>query len=225
MIPVDLIYKLAKTKFGIILCLIGQFGLGAGLLIYGLLLNVHLDKPGVDLNIADRSTLQITQHVEFDLEFLFGDYMYTTRRDEVASRSYVIPVLRTDEEGRRYTSYYLALEAKTAREYDIYDRISDNSYAWATDETGTVEWAPEKEHLNGYLRLMNFNERRYMKSYLSGMGYSEAEIHKLMVPYVVVTDTELVGLRSVLGVFLLAGGVINLIFMIRQSVKNRKNEV
>ena len=219
------IYKLAKTKVGKIIGFVGTMGIGAGLLIYGLFVDANQRKPGVDLNTADWSTLKWTQHVEFDLSFLMDSYMYTVKKGEVVSQSYVIPDLQINEEGRIYATQYLALEAKTSQEFNIYDRISENSYAWAIDETGTVEWAPEKEHLNGYLRLMNLKERKYMKEYLRGMGYSDAEIRELVVPYVVVTNTESVGRHIIFGAFVLVADIVSLFFMIRRSVNNGKGEI
>ena len=215
-IPRDLFLKFARSTFGRILSSVGMFVIGAGLLIYGLLADVHMNQLGVDLNDADWSTLRLTQHVEFDLDFLVGEYMYRTKNEEVVSRSYVVPDRKLEEEGL-YVDHFLGLEADTGQEYVTYDKIIENSWLWMTDETGTVEWAKDTAHINGYLRRMNLRERKYMKEFLTDAGYTEAEIKEVMVPYVIVASRKPIGRHIVYGAFILIFGVVGLFFSFRRK--------
>lgn len=221
-VPIGLFSKFARTTAGKILGFVGLFGLGVGLLTYGLFVDMHMNKPGVDLNFADWSTLRLTQHVEFDLDFLVGEYMYRTKNNDVVSRYYVVPDLQANEEGV-YCMHFLGLAADSAQEYNTYDKIAENSWKWWSDETGTVEWAPDTEHINGYLRLMNLNDRKNMKAFLADAGYSEAEIREVMVPYVIETNKEPIGRHIVFGAFLIVCGMVDLFFIFRRKVLGGQN--
>lgn len=198
--------------------LVAGFGLvviGIGCIVYGMIVLSNLRKPAEDLYQVDWETLHANQHIMVDLEFLGGIYMIRSENGKVKSQFYVVPEIQADQESL-YFSHFIGLAAAGEDTFAVYDRISKDSYDFWNDETGLVEYAPETVHLDGYLRKMTKNDKKYMTEYLQEMGYSDEEINQVMVPFVLMTNgNSMTGITIAGAVVVLFGGVILAITFIR----------
>ena len=179
---------------------IGFLGIGLAVAVYGMILTINLRKPAVDLNKVSWTTLKANQHVTIDLDFVMDEYMVYGEKDKnhevknVTSRFYTVPEITADENGGLNMTHFMGV-AVPAKEAATYERIADKSYAWWTDTTGTVAWDPESVYIDGYLRKMSSDDKKYMREYLYDIGYSSEEVDEMLVPYVIMNNaSSMVGL-------------------------------
>ncbi|MBR4581073.1 MAG: hypothetical protein IKO32_07555 [Lachnospiraceae bacterium] len=200
---------------------IGLTVIGIGVLIYGIILGVSMKMPPVDLYEVDWTTLKTNQHVEFDMDFLADCYMFYERDGRETSRFYAVPDLYVDEEGYVDIGHFMGIGVASSN-FDQYDKLSEASYEWWMDETGTVEFGKEVIHVDGYLRKMSANDRKYMTKYLTeDWGYSEADLDQVMTKYVIMTNGSSNSGMILVGAICLAVGLVFLGFAIFRFVKGR----
>lgn len=199
--------------------------LGLAVAVYGLILWSNLRKPAVDLYNTDWTTLKSNQHVTIDMDFLMDEYMIyesgrTNKSMEVTSKFYTVPDLVMDENGMLYMAHFMGVAVPVA-ESEKYDRLADASYAWWTDETGTVPYPTETILIDGYLRKMSKNDIKYMTEYLQDIGYTDGDINEVMVPYVIMNNSS-----NTTGL-ILAGGLMAAIgigFLIWTIIRIKKDK-
>ena len=200
---------------------IGLTIIGIGVVIYALILNINLKKAPVDLYEVDWNTLKPYQHVEFDLDFLMDCYMYYEKDGSETSRFYALPELYADEEGYVNVGRFMGIAVAKA-DFDRYEKIVDNSYAWWNDTEQTVEFAPDKIHIDGYLRKMSSNDKKYMTKYLTeDLGYSSDEAAAKMTKYVIMTNTNSTSGMMIAGFVIAVVGVVFLVMTIIRYMKGR----
>ena len=169
---------------------IGLTVIGLGVLIYGIILGVSMKMPPVDLYEVDWSTLKANQHVEFDMDFLADCYMFYERDGKETSRFYAVPYLYAGEDGYVDIAYFMGIGVAN-KDFDKYEKLADSSYEWWSDETGTVEYGKDAIHVDGYLRKMGSNDKKYMTKYLTeDWGYTQEEADQMMVNYVIMTNAS-----------------------------------
>ena len=205
---------------------IGFLGIGLAVAVYGLILTINLRKPAVDLNKVSWTTLKANQHVVIDLDFVMDEYMLYGEKDKnhevknVTSRFYTVPEITADENGGLNMTHFMGV-AVPAKETATYERIADKSYAWWTDTTGTVAWDPESVYIDGYLRKMSSDDKKYMREYLYDIGYSSEEVDEMLIPYVIMNNaSSMVGLVAA-GLVMAALGAAFLIITIIRIKKDR----
>ena len=192
---------------------IGFLVIGIGLIIYGTILSINLRQPPVDLYNVDWNTLHANQHVEMDVDFLMDCYMEYEKDGKVTSAFYVMPEFKEDEEGL-YFGHFMGVAA-TSSEFAKFDTIVDKSYEWWGNED--AEWnTTDLVHVDGYLRKMSANDKKYMTEYLQEIGYSDEDIKQLISPYVLMKNKDITW-GTLLGGALMAvvGGVFLAITIIR----------
>ena len=194
---------------------------GMIMLVYGLILNINLRKPAVDLYSIDWNDLHGSQHVVVDLDFLMDPYMLYEKDGTVTSQFYTIPDLYQGEDGRLYMGGFMGV-AVTKENFSKYDKLVDQSWEWWTDETGTVAFTSEPIHIDGYIRKMSANDKKYMRQYLQDMGYTSSEIDQLIVPYVLMNNASS-NLGFIFGglIVLVLGGVFTALAVMR-PLKDKK---
>ena len=200
---------------------IGLTVIGIGVLIYGIILAFNMKAAPVDIYTVDWNTLKPYQHVEFDLDFLGGCYMFYERDDVETSRFYAVPNLYATEDGYVNIDHFMGVAVAKA-DFDKYEKVADASYEWWMDETGTVEFGKETVHIDGYLRKMSSNDKKYMTKYLSeDWGYNQSEIDQIMTKYVIMTNGSSNTGIILAGTITLVLGLVFLGFAIFRFVKGR----
>ena len=200
---------------------IGLTVIGIGVLIYGIILAFNMKAAPVDIYTVDWNTLKPYQHVEFDLDFLGGCYMFYERDDVETSRFYAVPNLYATEDGYVNIDHFMGVGVAKA-DFDKYEKVADSSYEWWMDETGTVEFGKETVHIDGYLRKMSSNDKKYMTKYLSeDWGYNQSEIDQIMTKYVIMTNGSSNTGIILAGTITLVLGLVFLGFAIFRFVKGR----
>ena len=200
--------------------------LGLGVLVYGTILLVNLRKPAVDLNKTDWTTLKPYQHVCVDLDFLMDEYMiHSSGRSESSmketARYFTVPELVMDEDGSLYMKHFMGVVVPS-KEVETYKRIADNSYEWWTDETGTVAWGSESVYIDGYLGKMSKDGKKYMREYLQEIGYTDAEIDEMMIPYVIMNNASSVSALVIAGAVLTVLGAGFIIWTVIRIKKDKE---
>lgn len=200
---------------------IGLTVIGIGVMIYGIILAFNMKAAPVDIYMVDWNTLKPYQHVEFDLDFLGGCYMFYERDDVETSRFYAVPNLYATEDGYVNIDHFMGV-AVAKVDFDKYEKVADASYEWWMDETGTVEFGKETVHIDGYLRKMSSNDKKYMTKYLSeDWGYNQSEIDQIMTKYVIMTNGSSNTGIILAGTITLVLGLVFLGFAIFRFVKGR----
>ena len=200
---------------------IGLTVIGIGVMIYGIILAFNMKAAPVDIYMVDWNTLKPYQHVEFDLDFLGGCYMFYERDDVETSRFYAVPNLYATEDGYVNIDHFMGV-AVAKVDFDKYEKVADSSYEWWMDETGTVEFGKETVHIDGYLRKMSSNDKKYMTKYLSeDWGYNQSEIDQIMTKYVIMTNGSSNTGIILAGTITLVLGLVFLGFAIFRFVKGR----
>ena len=200
---------------------IGLTVIGIGVMIYGIILAFNMKAAPVDIYTVDWNTLKPYQHVEFDLDFLGGCYMFYERDDVETSRFYAVPNLYATEDGYVNIDHFMGVGVAKA-DFDKYEKVADSSYEWWMDETGTVEFGKETVHIDGYLRKMSSNDKKYMTKYLSeDWGYNQSEIDQIMTKYVIMTNGSSNTGIILAGTITLVLGLVFLGFAIFRFVKGR----
>ena len=200
---------------------IGLTVIGIGVMIYGIILAFNMKAAPVDIYTVDWNTLKPYQHVEFDLDFLGGCYMFYERDDVETSRFYAVPNLYATEDGYVNIDHFMGVAVAKA-DFDKYEKVADSSYEWWMDETGTVEFGKETVHIDGYLRKMSSNDKKYMTKYLSeDWGYNQSEIDQIMTKYVIMTNGSSNTGIILAGTITLVLGLVFLGFAIFRFVKGR----
>ena len=200
---------------------IGLTVIGIGVMIYGIILAFNMKAAPVDIYTVDWNTLKPYQHVEFDLDFLGGCYMFYERDDVETSRFYAVPNLYATEDGYVNIDHFMGV-AVAKVDFDKYEKVADASYEWWMDETGTVEFGKETVHIDGYLRKMSSNDKKYMTKYLSeDWGYNQSEIDQIMTKYVIMTNGSSNTGIILAGTITLVLGLVFLGFAIFRFVKGR----
>ena len=200
---------------------IGLTVIGIGVMIYGIILAFNMKAAPVDIYTVDWNTLKPYQHVEFDLDFLGGCYMFYERDDVETSRFYAVPNLYATEDGYVNIDHFMGVAVAKA-DFDKYEKVADASYEWWMDETGTVEFGKETVHIDGYLRKMSSNDKKYMTKYLSeDWGYNQSEIDQIMTKYVIMTNGSSNTGIILAGTITLVLGLVFLGFAIFRFVKGR----
>jgi hypothetical protein len=194
---------------------------GIIMLVYGLILNISLRQPAKDLYSIDWSTLHGSQHVVVDLDFLMDPYMLYEKDGVVTSQFYTIPDLYQADDGRLYMGGFMGV-AVTKENFAQYDKLVDQSWEWWNDETGTVAFTSEPIHIDGYIRKMSANDKKYMREYLQDMGYTSSEIDQLIVPYVLMNNASS-NVGFIFGglLLLVLGGVLGA-FAVMRTIKDKK---
>ena len=194
---------------------------GIFMLVYGLILNISLRQPAKDLYSIDWSTLHGSQHVVVDLDFLMDPYMLYEKDGTVTSQFYTIPDLYQADDGRLYMGGFMGV-AVTKENFAKYDKLVDESWEWWNDETGTVAFTTEPIHIDGYIRKMSSNDKKYMREYLQDMGYSSSEIDELIVPYVLMNNSSS-NLGFIFGgLILMVFGCVLGAFAVMRTIKDKK---
>ena len=202
---------------------IGLVVLGLACLVYGTILTVSMKMPAKDIYNTDWESLKANQHVELDMDFLMDCYMVYERDGEVTGAYYALPDLYVDDSGI-YIAHYMGVAA-TKAQFSTFDRIVDKSFEWWDDEEGTVEWNTETVHIDGYLRKMSSNDKKYMTELLQEYGYSSTEIDQMMVPYVIMSNGSSMWGLIVAGLLMLVlGGVILGITIVRIIKSRQENQ-
>ena len=200
---------------------IGLTVIGIGVIIYGMILAFNMSRPPVDIYTVDWNTLKPYQHVEFDLDFLGGCYMIYERDDVESSRFYAVPDIYATEDGYVDIAHFMGVGVAKA-DFDKYEKVADASYEWWMDETGTVEFGKETVHIDGYLRKMSSNDKKYMTKYLSeDWGYDQSEIDQLMTKYVIMTNGSSNTGIIIAGAVTLVAGLVFLGIAIVRLIKGR----
>ena len=200
---------------------IGLTVIGIGVMIYGIILAFNMKAASVDIYTVDWNTLKPYQHVEFDLDFLGGCYMFYERDDVETSRFYAVPNLYATEDGYVNIDHFMGVAVAKA-DFDKYEKVADSSYEWWMDETGTVEFGKETVHIDGYLRKMSSNDKKYMTKYLSeDWGYDQSEIDQLMTKYVIMTNGSSNTGIIIAGAVTLVAGLVFLGIAIVRMIKGR----
>ena len=200
---------------------IGLTVIGIGVMIYGMILAFNMNRPPVDIYTVDWNSLKNYQHVEFDLDFLGGCYMVYERDDVETSRFYAVPDIYATEDGYVDIAHFMGVAVAKA-DFDKYEKVADSSYEWWMDETGTVEFGKETVHIDGYLRKMSSNDKKYMTKYLSeDWGYNESEIDQLMTKYVIMTNGSSNTGIIIAGAVTLVAGLVFLGIAIFRMIKGR----
>lgn len=194
---------------------------GIAILIYGLVLNINMRQPAKDLYQIDWSTLRGSQHIEVDLDFIMDPYMLYEKDGTVTSQFYVIPDLYQADDGRLYMGGFMGI-AVPKDKFSEYDALVDQSWEWWNDETGTVEFGSKTIHIDGYVRKMSANDKKYMREYLQDMGYSSTEIDQLIVPYVLMNNASSNTGFIFGGLLLLAIGGALLAFALIRTIKDKQ---
>ena len=183
---------------------------GALLTIIGIVLLVmggyncyRLSTPAIDLNDPDLdwNTLRAGQHVEMDVDFIMGEYMYTKEDGSERSRDYMLGHLAVeDETGRIYVDGMICFKV-TSGNFDMADRITQNCYKWWTDETGATPRNTETIHVEGILSNMNNNQKKYSSSFMYSAGFSHEQQDMYFRPLYISNNSHMGR------IYLISGGI------------------
>lgn len=199
---------------------IGFVLLGIACIVYGTILTISMKMPATDLYNTDWESLRANQHVEVDMDFLMDCYMVYERDGEVTGAYYTLPDLLVEEDGI-YMAHFMGVAA-TKDQFSKFDSIVDKSYEWWNDTEGTVEWNNDSVKIDGYLRKMSSNDKKYMTELLQDWGYTSTEIDQMMVPYVIMSNGSSMWGLILAGVLLLVVGGVVLAITIVRIIKSRQ---
>jgi len=199
---------------------IGFIVLGLFCMVYGTILTVSMKMPATDLYNTDWEKLKANQHVEVDMDFLMDCYMVYERDGEVTGAYYTLPDLWVEEDGI-YMVHFMGVAA-TKDQFSKFDSIVDKSYEWWNDTEGTVEWNNDSVKIDGYLRKMSANDKKYMTELLQDWGYTSTEIDQMMIPYVIMSNGSSMWGMIVAGLLLLVVGGVVLAITIVRIIKSRQ---
>ena len=197
---------------------IGLIVIGLGVTVYGLIITISMKQPAVDLYNTDWESLRAFRHVEVDMDFLMDYFMVTERDGKETSRVYALPDLAQHEDGMVYMDHYMGVVA-TSDKFERYDAIADASLEWWGDETGEVEFPSDVVHMDGYLRKMSSNEKKYIKQLLKEVGYSDDEISQYVTPYVLMTNGSNMFGIALAGLAVAALGAVFTVFAVIKTIR------
>lgn len=176
----------------------------------------------VDLNDPDLnwSQLKSGQHVVMDIDFLAGQYMYTSSDGMDKYRDYLMPHIVYYEEQDMYimTSFIgVKLNNESRTDYATADTIISNSQKWWNDTTGTVEYNTTVLHMDGFLQKMDADQLSYSKEFLLEGGFDESDISIKLVPYYICNNSNGGAILLILGVVTALAGAGLTIYAIKKK--------
>ena len=203
-----------KIKYGLV-------GLVFGVVMIFLSLDIfsYLKEPIV-VTKENVKMLKEGDHVKIDVKISAGAAISETTTEtkngktvssKESSRYYLIPYIN---DNLTYWEYFITAKVKSD-DFTSLERASDAFEAWWNNPTTSL---PDQTiiTLDGIIKKMNDEEKKYVKSYLENEP-------KIMDPiYIGINQASSVKLTSILAiVFFLAGGLL-LFFGIKGAVKNKK---
>ena len=164
----------------------------------------RMSTPAIDLNDPDLDwdTLKAGQHVEMDVDFIMGEYMYTTER----SRDYMLGHLDVnDATGRYYVNGMVGFKVQKW-DFDKADTIAANCYNWWSDTTGTASRNTETIHVEGILCRMNKDQKKYSAIFMTKAGFSESDQANYFRPLYIANNANMGKVFLIVGaIFILVG--------------------
>ena len=179
----------------------------------------RMTTPAIDLNDPDLDwdTLKAGQHVEMDVDFIMGEYMYTTEDGSERSRDYMLGHLDVNEStGRYYIDGMLGFKV-TRGYFDKADIITSNCYRWWSDTTGEARRNTETIHVEGILSNMNKDQKTYASEFMTKAGFSSSEQSKYFHPLYIENNAGIGKVFLIVGGVLLVAGPLVLLYGIKKS--------
>ena len=193
------------------------------IIVIGLIDTIKIMQPAIDLNDPDLdwNTLKAGQHVEMDVDFIMGQYMYTTDNGSEIDRDYLMGHLAYDEETDLYTIdgiVGLKLGKESSRDFSAADLIIENCVRWWLDDSGRVPMNTITIHVDGFLQNMNADQKGFAKEYMDKQQFSEEAQAKFFHPLYICKNASagpvLLGVGIVME--LLSGGLLFYAIKIKQ---------
>lgn len=178
----------------------------------------RMTTPAIDLNDPDLDwdTLKAGQHVEMDVDFIMGEYMYTTEDGSERSRDYMLGHLDVNEStGRYYIDGMLGFKV-TSGYFDKADIISDNCYRWWSDTTGEARRNTETIHVEGILSNMNKDQKKYSAEFMTKAGFSNSDQDKYFHPLYIANNANMGKAFLAVGVIFIIAGPLVLLYGIKK---------
>ncbi len=195
---------------------------GAICAFFGTRTVIAFNQEPVDLfgEDVDWTELKPYTHVYANIEFMWDYYMNTTEtkngvsQGEV-SRRYLVPQM--EEEGEMlYMKHFLGLLVNK-KDFSKAETLSSESIRWWKGTESLSELKTTPMQVEGYLRKMDKDERKFVYEYFSG-SYTQSEMDEMIVPYIIM-NVSVNGYYAliVIGGLMVLGGVIMLLIMIKKS--------
>ncbi len=189
-----------------------KFRLTAVLLVCGIILAV-IGGKGVITNLLpakdlydpnlDWTKLKSGQRINTEVDFVDYPLVVSYEDNVEVSAVYTLLDLQTNSEGYYYVAHFMGV-AVPRENFKKYDRMAEASWKWFQDETNTVEWAEGgTDYIDGYLRKMGKEEKKYAYETIVEMGYTQSEAEEMLIPLVLVRSQSMGAY-----LFMLIGGVI-----------------
>lgn len=170
--------------------------LGIAATIIGAKDTINMSKDPIDMATVDWSTLKKGDHVTCTINVVW-DCLYTETTEEStygittdeyeSARAYVIPDLYYNSQAGYYDiDSFICVKLYHPEEYDIFEKILNETNEWYFDETGTVELGRTTYTMEGVIVEMDREEKDFMTEYLvEYCAYEERELKDIMCPYVI----------------------------------------
>lgn len=156
---------------------------------------ITLGKDPVDLYDMDENDFEKGVHIETEIELVW-DPLYSettenktygvTTSSRESARGYIIPLV-TEEKDGVYLDKLIVLKTGSSADYDILEKIWEDTNEWWMDETGYVNPPKDRYEFNGTLRKIEVDESNLLNEYCKdSMQLSSSDISKYTIPYVLV---------------------------------------
>ena len=183
---------------------------GVVILFFGIREKSAMNTKAIDLNdeSVEWSELKVNDHVEMDIDFIMDYFMTTTDDGKETMRDYLMPRIELDD-GYYNFSEFIGVHVGRTDDFGDYDRLADDSLDWWNGDD--LEKDYESIHIDGLLRKMTSDQKKYCTEYLDEMGYSQSEIDDMMTEYVIYPDYDNSNFVLWIGVALAAIGAVALV--------------
>lgn len=181
--------------------------IGIVVLAWGAKDKIAYGKPAIDLNDpkVDWSELKPGDHVSMDIEFMLDYFMYTQDDGKETMRDY--PIAKLEEEGDYiYITSFIGVHVAQSKEFSNYDSLVDASINWWNDDSYDAEIEHEPIRVEGILREMNSDQKKYYGEYMDELGYSSSEQDEMANQVIIYQDAG-----NSASAMLLVGGIVTLI--------------
>lgn len=161
----------------------------------------------------DWANLKNGDHIVMDIDFLAGQYMYTEEDGKEISRGYLLPELYADDEGYINIGYCVGVVAGQDA-FTNFEKLQDESYDWWENED--APWPTNVIHVDGYLRKMDSQERKFAIETLEEYGFDQADDR--VIPFMIMqsqSNLAYIGMTALGLIIALVGGIFVVV-----SVKN-----
>lgn len=203
-----IIETILSLKMQIVLVLLGAF-----MTIFGITASISYSKPPVYLYDENLpwDTIKNNQHINGDVDFVCGYYeeLEDKKTGEAVTRFYLLPDYKEDK--------FITLRV-TSDEFEKYDLQTQKTFDCYSEQISYGEMT--LIDIDGRTRKLSKENKEFLTSYLKSVGYSEAEIDDVAVPYMIVQDESdgLVYGIMVAGLVLLTLGILTAAFKIRRII-------